>query len=193
MLWNYAGRTPTTMSSSYSLNSVSEGPSWSPPSPSDLQRQIEGRPSMPYWFLRWRHVLASRFTSRLRALLLWFVRVSCLGGAFLYTALSFAADYQYGMGMRTHEAVYINRAAALFPLSRDRRSGPAYLAILKHDLTAIKTIERALVHDPHAADLYFGLAGMRLNIGDQAGYNVALTQLQKLTPGVEYRIIGQGG
>ncbi len=137
--------------------------------------------------------MASRFTNRLRALLLWSLRVSCLGGAFLYIALSFASDYQYGMGMRTHEEVYINRAAALFPLSRDRRSGPAYLAILKRDLTGIKNIERALRYDPNAADLYFGLAGMRLNIGDNAGYNVALTQLQKLTPGVEYRIIGNGG
>ncbi len=148
---------------------------------------------MHSWFLRWRALLASRFISRLRALLLWSLRVFCLGAAFLYIALSFAADYQYGMGMRTHEEAYINRAAALFPLSRDRRSGPAYLAILKHDLAHTDRIVQALRYDPHAADLYFGLAGMRLNVGDVTGYKVALTQLQKLTPGVEYRIIGNGG
>ncbi len=134
--------------------------------------------------------MSSRFISLSRALLLWCVRVTCLGGAILYAVLSFAADYEYGIGMRNHEAEYINRAAALFPLLRDRRSGPGYLAILNHDLSRISAIDRALKYDPHAADLYFGLAGMRLNVGDVTGYNVALTQLQKLTPGVEYRIVG---
>ena len=179
------------MSSNYSLNSVSEGPSWSPSLPPDWQPPNGIPRSTRSLFLRSRVSLNSRYTSLLRALLLFCVRVGCLGGAILYIACSFASDYQYGMGMRTHEAAYINRAAALFPLSRDRRSGPAYLAILTHDLTGIKTIEHAIKYDPHAADLYFGLTGMRLDVGDVTGYNVALTQLQKLTPGVEYRIIGE--
>ncbi len=148
---------------------------------------------MRYWYSLSRAALSSRFTSLLRVVLLWCVRVSCLAGAFLYIACSFASDYQYAQGMRTHEAQYIYRAAALFPLARDRRSGPAYLAILTRDVGHLNDIARALTYDPHAADLYFGLASMRLNVGDVTGYNIALTQLQKLTPGVEYRIVQPSG
>ena len=183
----------TTTTSNSSLNSELEGRSSLLSSYSEWLQLSEGQSSMPYWYSLSKAVLSSRCTSLLRGLLLWSLRVTCLAGAFLYIACSFASDYQYAQGMRTHEDVYILRAAALFPLMRDRRSGPAYLTILRHDLAHLDWITKALKDDPHAADLYFGLASMRLNVGDVTGYNVALTQLQKLTPGVEYRIVQPSG
>jgi len=47
----------------------------------------------------------------------------------------------------------------------------------------------ALHYDPNAADLWFGLARMRLKAGDQGGYTAAMARLQQLTPGVQYQIV----
>lgn len=143
--------------------------------------------------LRLRRCLGSRFTSLSRALLRLCALATYSGLVFLYVTLSFASDYQYGLGLRTHQAEPFFKAAKLFPLNRDRRSGPAYLTIIRQDYAHTDLIAQALKYDPHAADLYFGLAQLRLKQGDQQGYTVALTQLMKLTPGVEYRIIGNGG
>ncbi len=121
------------------------------------------------------------------------VRVGFLAGVLVYVSCSFASDYDYAQGMRTRNPTYFEAAARLFPLMRDRRSGPAYLAIVRQDLSNAGKIVEALRYDPNAADLYFGLAAMRLRLGDKQGYSAALTQLMKLTPGVEYRIVTQGG
>jgi hypothetical protein len=47
----------------------------------------------------------------------------------------------------------------------------------------------ALRYDPNGADLWRGLIQMRLNTGDETGYKQALTQLERLTPGVRYQIV----
>lgn len=154
-----------------------------------LSRPLNSMRSSSLWLLHWP---ASRLGSLLRGLLLWSVRVGFLVGVLLYVACSFAADYDYAQGMRTHDPIYFDKAATLFPLMRDRRSGPAYLAIVQQDLRSVGKINEALRYDPNAADLYFGLTGMRLRLGDQQGYSAALTQLRKLTPGVEYRILTGG-
>ena len=139
-------------------------------------------------------LLAFRFMSRFRALWRLAVRVGFLSLVLIYVATSLVSDYEYGMGLRTGEADHFYNASVLFPLNRDRRSGAGYIAILRQDTANTWRVTEALRHDPNAADLYFGLAQLRLKERDQQGYSAALTQLMKLTPGVEYRIIGpQGG
>ena len=145
---------------------------------------------MRWWYSLWKACLASRFISRLRAPLRLCALAIYSGTALAYALSSLASDYEYGAGMRDRQFSHFQKAAELFPFNRDRRSGPAYYTILRGDYTHTDIVAKALKYDPNAADLYFGLAQLRLKEGDQQGYTVALTQLMKLTPGVEYRIVG---
>jgi len=79
-------------------------------------------------------------------------------------------------------------SARLFPLVRSYRSGPAYDVIEKGDFQDAGLIKEALRYDPFAADLWYGLARMELKSNDKAGYIAALTELQRLTPGLQYQI-----
>jgi len=99
------------------------------------------------------------------------------------------ADWEYHLGLQTYQPIYFANAAKLFPLSRDRRSGLGYVEIMRHDPGGVAAVDYALRYDPHAADLWLGLATMNLNLGNAQGYNAAMTQLQKLTPGVQFAIV----
>ncbi len=70
----------------------------------------------------------------------------------------------------------------LFPLHRDRRSGPAYYTILHGDYSNIEFVRQALRWDPNAADLLLGLVMLRAKHGDN--YNDAAAELIRLVPSV---------
>lgn len=147
------------------------------------------RPSTPSWFSWWKDASASRFTSRLRALLLWSVRAGFLSAALLYSSLSILSDFEYGIGLLDGNIRHFQAASRLFPLMRTRRSGAAYDAILHEDWHDIPDIRWAVRHDPNAADLWYGLARMQLKAGDELGYNSSLTRLKELTPGLRYQVV----
>ena len=112
-----------------------------------------------------------------------------------FSTCSLLGDHEYGLAILHHDPQHAMLASRLFPLIRTYRSGPAYLAIVTGAPDAIPLIETALRHDPYAPDLWYGLARMELKSGNEAGYTAALTQLKRLTPGLDYRIIAehQGG
>lgn len=70
----------------------------------------------------------------------------------------------------------------LFPLSRDRRSGPGYYTVIHNDYDRIEFVRQALRWDPNGADLVLGLVLLRARHGDN--YNDAALELIKLVPSV---------
>ncbi len=110
------------------------------------------------------------------------VRVFCLLAALLYTTASIWSDYDYGRGLRYGDAKDFYRAANLFPLSRERRSGPGYLTLMRHDYAHASIIVEAIRHDPNAADLYLGLMLLSLANGDNAAAYSAAMGLKRLRP-----------
>jgi len=56
----------------------------------------------------------------------------------------------------------------------------------------IPLVERAIVHDVNAADLWYGLARLHLREGNEIGYKSALERLKALTPGMEYSLVQLG-
>lgn len=128
----------------------------------------------------------SRFTSLLRALWRLFVLAVFSLTALVYGLSSLLADAEYGLGMQTMQPQYFRAAAVIFPLSRTRRSGAAYYAIIRQDLGMIGDVQRALRHDPNAADLWYGLARMQLKVHDDIGYKASLTRLKELAPGARF-------
>jgi len=53
-------------------------------------------------------------------------------------------------------------------------------------------IDAALQTDPNAADLWYNLARLRLQLGDTRQYNEALARLKELSPHNMYRVVGGG-
>jgi hypothetical protein len=84
--------------------------------------------------------------------------------------------------MRQGGVANFYKAAMLFPLSRDRRSGPAYYTILHADYSNLEFVRQALHWDPHGADLLLGLVMLRASHGDN--YNDAALELIRLVPSV---------
>ena len=125
----------------------------------------------------------------LRGLLRWSARLLFLASALLFAICSALSDYDYGLGMKTGSMKDFVLASTLFPLVRSYRSGPAYEAIQQSDINGIGLIMTALRYDPFAADLWYGLARMQLKSGNEAGYIAALTELQRLTPGLHYEAV----
>ena len=109
--------------------------------------------------------------------------------ALAYATCSILSDASYGLGMKNGETRFFQFATLTFPLLRSHRSGTAYHAIATEDIRQIQAIEWAVAHDSNAADLWYGLARMQLKAGNKAGYIAALTQLKRLTPGLEYRVV----
>ena len=135
--------------------------------------------------------MVSRFTSLLQPASLLCVRAVFLLSMLFFSTCSLLGDHEYGLGLATHDRSHFLLASQLFPEIRSYRSAPAYAAITFGDATAIPLIEEALRHDPYAPDLWYGMARMQLKSGNEAGYNAALTQLKRLTPGLDYRIIAE--
>ena len=107
----------------------------------------------------------------------------------LFLTCGLLGDHEYGLGLKTHDMRHFLLASRLFPEIRSYRSGPGYAAITFVVPEAIPLIAEALRHDPYAPDLWYGMARMQLKSGNEAGYNAALTQLKRLTPGLDYRIV----
>ena len=121
----------------------------------------------------------------------------CVRGIFsasvlLFSMFSLLGDHEYGLGLTTHDMNHFLLASRLFPEIRSYRSGPAYAAITFDVPEPIPLILEGLAHDPYAPDLWYGLARMELKSGNETGYNDALTQLKRLTPGLDYRIVKAG-
>ncbi len=135
----------------------------------------------PFW---WRVFSTSRSMLLLRALLRLCVPVIFLATALLYALCSTLSDLEYKIGLNTLQARHFELSARWFPLVRTHRSGPAYLAIRTGDVWGGHTIRQALRYDPHAADLWAGLAQMQLATGDQMGYSASMARLHAL-PGVK--------
>lgn len=81
-------------------------------------------------------------------------------------------------------------AGNVFPYSRQKRTAPAYIAVATNAAPEIKLalLYRALQTDPYAADLWFNLSVVYLNLGDQQGYDGAMRELRKLTPHSAYAV-----
>lgn len=77
-----------------------------------------------------------------------------------------------------------DRAAADFPLTRVRRSSPAYARIVMDPDSpeALAAVIEALKTDPNAADLHYHLARLYLRMGNQVEYRNAVQSLKKLLP-----------
>lgn len=132
--------------------------------------------------------------SLLRRASLLSVRAAFLLTMLLFSTCSLLGDHEYGLGLLTHDMNHFLLASRLFPEIRSFRSGPAYASITFGDpQAAIPLIEEALRHDPNAPDLWYGLARMQLKLGNEQGYNAALTQLKRLTPGLDYRVVAEHG
>lgn len=56
----------------------------------------------------------------------------------------------------------------------------------------IPALRLALKEDPYGIDLWFNLARLLLQTGDEKGYAEAMRELQKLTPHSRYTVV-QGG
>ena len=134
----------------------------------------------------------SRFTSRL----LWFLQpalqVMFLAAGILYAVCSFTSDWYYGQGLRTDSLADYQLSAALFPLLRSHRTGAAYWAAANDSKVNVGLIDAALQTDPNAADLWYNLARLRLQLGDTKQYNEALARLKELSPHNMYRVVGGG-
>ena len=137
---------------------------------------------MPLWSLSWRECSDSRFMSLLRQLWPLSVRVAFLLAVLIYVSTSFVSDYFYALGIRQGGVVNFYKAAMLFPLSRDRRSGPAYYTIIHNDYDRLEFVREALHWDPNGADLLLGLVMLRAQHGDN--YNDAALELIRLVPSV---------
>jgi len=170
--------------SSYSLSSASLAVLWWRVFWRDCGRLRARLRSMPWLCSVSRACSSSRFMTQLPALWRLSVRVICLVAALAYTAASLMSDYEYGLGIRTHEATAFYRSANLFPLSRERRSAPGYITIVRSDHKHTDLIARAIQFDPNAADLWLGLLVMRLQENDGVGAYAAVLGLQKLAPKV---------
>jgi len=189
MRYNCDGRirTMTLYSSSSSLE-LAALRSWSslqhvsPPPRGD-------RNSMPWWYSFWKAVSASRFTSPLLALWRLCAPVVFLALALLWVFFSIASDYEYRFGLTTLDPVYFQRAAALFPIMRDRRMGPLWSFTAAGDVSKIAAVERIAATDPHAADVKLALAKLLLKAGRKEDYNAVMTQLEKLTPKIRYQLV----
>lgn len=87
-------------------------------------------------------------------------------------------------------------SARLFPLSRPRRTGPAYAWIVADPdgryKNTVEAIREGLKTDPHAADLWFNLGRMALKRGDEAEYTEAKAQVQRLVPHAVFEVIERG-
>ena len=112
------------------------------------------------------------------------VRVIYLVAVLLYATTSLISDYEYGRGIRTHDAAHFYRSANLFPLARERRSAPGYITIVRNDYAKADLIAAAARFDPNAADLWLGLLLARLNNHDDSGAYVAAMQLKRLAPDI---------
>ena len=58
--------------------------------------------------------------------------------------------------------------------------------ILTNDTAQVAWVKEALVYDPNAADLWYGLVNLALLTKDEPVYNAAIEQLKRLTPKVAY-------
>ena len=140
--------------------------------------------------------MVSRSMSLLRRASLRCAQALFLLSMLFFSTCSLLGDHEYGLAILHHDAGHMALSSRLFPLIRSYRSGPAYLAIVTGDpAPAVPLIEAALRHDPYAPDLWYGLARMQLKSGNKTGYTAALTQLKRLTPGLDYRIVAahEGG
>lgn len=164
------------------LNLVLSAPSSAQPLPIGSLPPSADQNSMRLWSLVWKDFSASPFMSLLRQLWPLSVRVIFLLAVVIYVTTSFASDYYYMLGMRQGGVVNFYKAAMLFPLSRDRRSGPGYYTILHGDYDHLEFVRQALRWDPNGADLLLGLVMMRAQHGDN--YQDAAMQLIKLVPSV---------
>lgn len=103
------------------------------------------------------------------------------------------SDLFYKAGMVTRRIEHFDIAAKLFPLNFERRTGRAKAHILLPDQTTPQVtadvIRGALRDDPNAADLWYNLARMDLNLGDKRAYDADMGRLKKLTPQVTYQIV----
>lgn len=133
--------------------------------------------------------MGSRFISLLQDVSLWLVRGIFLGTACVFTICSLLGDHEYGLAIRTSDLRHYLLASQLFPLVRSFRSGPAYFGITANAPASVPLIEQALAHDPYAGDLWYGLARMQLKAGNNVGYIAALTELRRLTPDLNYRVV----
>ena len=138
--------------------------------------------STPSWYSRWKACLDSRFMAHSLGLSRLSVRVLYLLAALVYIGASLTSDYEYAVGLRTKEATAFILSSNLFPLVRERRSAPGYLAMVQSDHVHIDWIEQALRFDPNAAHLWLGLIVMRLQEGNQAAANAAAAHLLPLLP-----------
>jgi len=189
MRYSYAGKIPTTtLSRSYSSSALSalyllHYSSFAGPIPPGA------RNSMRFWYLCSRAVSDSRSMSLLRVLWRLCAPVVFLAIALLWSIFSIASDYEYRLGMATGNPDYFVKAAALFPIMRERREGPLWAYINYGDLSKIPYVAQIVAEDPNAADLNLALARMLLMAGDKEAYNVVMTRLQKLTPNIRYQVV----
>lgn len=86
-------------------------------------------------------------------------------------------------------------SSTLFPLSRPRRTGPAYAWIIGDTDGRFEDTRRAILKaletDPYAADLWFNLARMALKRGDEVEYGRARAQLQRLVPNAVLEVVSR--
>ena len=136
--------------------------------------------------------MVSRSMSLLARLSRLSVRLAFLAAAIAYATFSILSDLEYAIGLKTMDLRRFVLAAQIFPLMRTHRSGAAYAVILAMEPKGIPLVEAAIVHDVNAADLWYGLARLRLREGNELGYNSALTRLKELTPGMEFSLVKLG-
>lgn len=131
----------------------------------------------------------SRSISRLLGLWRLCAPVAFLAMALLYATFSLVSDFEYMLGMKMPQLGYFQRSSELFPFFRERRLAGAWFVINTGDLKDIPLVEAAVATDPYAPDMKLGLMRLLLNAGRKDEYNAVLTQLQKLTPKLRYKVV----
>jgi len=189
MRYSFAGKTLTMISSRSFSNSASAALFLSHYSRFGWPRGSGALNSMRFWYLSWKAYSASRSMSLLRALWRLCAPVVFLALAILWACFSIVSDYEYRLGLLTGNPEYFVKAAALFPIMRERREGPLWAYVNYGDLKQIPYVARIVAEDPNGADLNLALARMLLMAGDKEAYNTVMTRLQKLTPNIRYQIV----
>ena len=137
-----------------------------------------------WWLSAWRACSAFLGTCRWGASLRLCALAAYAATGLLFAATSLVSDWEYGQGMRRQEIEPFERAAALFPLMRARRSGPAYAHVLFDDDpdTTLAAVEQALRADPNAMDLHYHRIRLHLLLGHNVEYARAVAELHRLAP-----------
>lgn len=141
-----------------------------------------------------KELLASRSIFPLRRLLRHLWAAAFVVAGLTYAVRSLGAEFEYFLAHKIASSpgevlLHLRRAQVLNPLDHNIRASTAYFftAFRLYDerRAAITAIERELLSNPYAADLWVALAAYKLADKDEAGATAAVEHIKRLRPGLE--------